>query len=71
MKSKKPILTIFVILLVSFCVVPFLYILIRSLISPYGGFTLDYFYKVFLPDERIALMRRSFVQLCGGGAGFL
>ena len=52
MKSKKPILTIFVILLVAFCVVPFLYILIRSVISPYGGFTLDYFYKVFLAQSQ-------------------
>ena len=46
---------LFAALLASCCVVPFLYILVRSLIGMDGTFTLDYFYQVFLAQSQYLL----------------
>ncbi len=48
MKKKSKALYAGIVLLLAFCVLPFLYILLRSLWTPKGALTLDYFYAVFL-----------------------
>lgn len=48
MKKKNKILFVCTVLLLAFCVIPFIYIFLKSLWTPDGRFTLDYFYSVFL-----------------------
>lgn len=55
MKKNRKTLYIFIVLLLSFCVIPFLYILLKSFWAPDGTFTLDYFYSVFLARSQLLL----------------
>lgn len=55
MKKRIPAIIIFATLLVCFCVLPFLYILVRSLLAPDGTLTLEYFYQVFLAQSQYLL----------------
>ena len=55
MKKIKPMIFMFAVLLICFCVLPFLYILIRSVLNVNGDFTLEYFYHVFLAQSQYLL----------------
>ena len=55
MKKIKPMIFMFAVLLICFCVLPFLYILIRSVLNVNGEFTLEYFYHVFLAQSQYLL----------------
>ena len=55
MKKNRKTLYIFIVLLLSFCVIPFLYILLKSFWTPDGTFTLDYFFSVFLAQSQLLL----------------
>lgn len=47
--------TVLAILLTAFCIVPFLYVLVKSLFDMEGVFTLEYYYKVFLAQSQYLL----------------
>lgn len=55
MKKIKPMILVFEILVICFCVLPFLYILIKSVLDMNGEFTLEYFYQVFLAQSQYLL----------------
>lgn len=55
MKKLNPLIFIFAILLICFCVLPFLYVLVRSVLAVNGEFTLEYFYQVFLAQSQYLL----------------
>lgn len=55
MKKKHSAAAVIAILLSAFCILPFLYVLIRSFIDMEGTFTLEYYYKVFLAQSQYLL----------------
>ncbi len=52
MKKRNTAVAILAILLVTFCILPFLYILVKSVFDTAGNFTLRYFYQVFLSKSQ-------------------
>ncbi len=52
MKKRNTAVAVLAILLVTFCILPFAYILIRSVFDAGGNFTLRYFYNVFLSKSQ-------------------
>ena len=55
MRKTKYAATVLAILLTAFCIVPFLYVLVKSLLDMEGAFTLEYYYKVFLAQSQYLL----------------
>lgn len=55
MKKMNPIIFLFTVFLICFCVLPFAYILVRSVLDTEGCFTLEYFYQVFLAQSQYLL----------------
>lgn len=55
MKQRNPAIAIFAILLASFCILPFLYVLFRSFWDVRGMFTPEYYYQVFLAQSQYLL----------------
>ncbi|MDO5154101.1 MAG: carbohydrate ABC transporter permease [Eubacteriales bacterium] len=54
MKKNHPLASVVAIALTLLCVLPFLYVFGKGLIGP-GGFTLDYYYQVFLAQSQYLL----------------
>ena len=52
MKKRNNAVAILAILLTTFCILPFAYLLIRSVIDAAGNFTFRYFYQVFLSKSQ-------------------
>lgn len=52
MKKKHSEAAVIAILLIAFCILPFLYVLVKSFIDMEGAFTLEYYYKVFLAQSQ-------------------
>ncbi len=52
MKKPNAATTVMAILLTAFCILPFLYVLAKSLFDMDGSFTLEYYYKVFLAQSQ-------------------
>lgn len=52
------------VLLTALSVIPFLYVFAKSLLSAQNGFTLSYYYQVFLAQEQYLLRFRKSLGLC-------
>lgn len=52
MKKKYVFSSLAAWMLTLICVVPFLYVLLKSFLSTQGGFTLEYYYDVFLSESQ-------------------
>lgn len=61
MKKTNSVIVVLAILLTAFCILPFLYVLIKSVLSMDGTFTLEYYYKVFLSQSQY--LRRFWTSL--------
>lgn len=55
MKKKRSAMIIFAVFLSAFCILPFLYVLAKSLFAMDGVFTLEYYYEVFLAQSQYLL----------------
>lgn len=55
MKKKHSAAAVIAIFLSAFCILPFLYVLVKSFIDMEGAFTLEYYYKVFLAQSQYLL----------------
>ena len=55
MKKTNAAATVLAILLTAFCILPFLYVLVKSLFDMDGVFTLEYYYKVVLAQWQYLL----------------
>ena len=55
MRKRNSTVGVIAILLMAFCILPFLYVLMKSFFDLEGAFTLEYYYKVFLAQSQYLL----------------
>ncbi len=66
MKKTNFTMIVLAILLTTFCILPFLYVLVKSLFDMDGVFSLEYYYKVFLAQSQylIRFWKSLALSLC-------
>ncbi|MGN1027440.1 MAG: carbohydrate ABC transporter permease [Faecousia sp.] len=64
MKKSHTLSSVAACLLTALCVLPFVYVFGKSLLDSQGGFTLEYYYQVFLAQEQYLLRFWKSLAIC-------